>query len=273
MMVLAVMTVRAQIIIGGNVYGGGNKGNVDGSSSVTVRMGDMKKVFGGARMANVGGNSYVNIDGAHASGYMVIDHVYGGNDIAGTIGTAAAVGETLPTELVGNPDNVDNTWNSYVHISTKAEDGEKIFIGQAFAGGNGDYKYELNNTSVTTGTGASAVTKYGYNVYQLPWKSGDPVIATITVKKDEYKPELDKTYLDIQGGTIAYGYGGGNNATVRDRAVIHVDNPSDDVVTHILVDETTRLEADDENYADYEDDLADGKTEAAFGFVFRRYGL
>ena len=262
MMVLAVMTVRAQIIIGGNVYGGGNKGNVDGSSSVTVRMGDMKKVFGGARMANVGGNSYVNIDGAHASGYMVIDHVYGGNDIAGTIGTAAAVGETLPTELVGNPDNVDNTWNSYVHISTKAEDGEKIFIGQAFAGGNGDYKYELNNTSVTTGTGASAVTKYGYNVYQLPWKSGDPVIATITVKKDEYKPELDKTYLDIQGGTIAYGYGGGNNATVRDRAVIHVDNPSDDVVTHILVDETTRLEADDENYADYEDDLADGKTEA-----------
>ena len=244
MMVLAVMTVRAQIIIGGNVYGGGNKGNVDGSSSVTVRMGDMKKVFGGARMANVGGNSYVNIDGAHASGYMVIDHVYGGNDIAGTIGTAAAVGESLPAELLSNPDHVDNTWNSYVHISTKAENEKKIFIGQAFAGGNGDYKYVPNGTSVTTGTGADAVTKHGYNIYQLPWSEGDPIIATITVKEDECKPELDKTYLDIQGGTIAYGYGGGNNATVRDKAVIHVDNPSMVVVNHVYVNPDTRVEVE-----------------------------
>ena len=150
----SLFNVFAQIKIGGNVYGGGNQGEVKGSTKVTVYQGDLNRVFGGARMANVGGDAYVNIDGAHASGYMVINHVYGGNDVSGTIGTAAAVGKTtIPTELNPNdqgvnPDGVKNTWNSYVHLSTKvdgeghaAEDAEKIFIGQLFAGGNGDFNY------------------------------------------------------------------------------------------------------------------------------------
>ena len=107
--------------IGGNVYGGGNQGNVDGSTKVTLRAGDIGvrpvgangkdanptqgldnpkgKVFGGARMANVGGNTLVNVDGENVSGYVLANYVFGGNDIAGTIGTAAAVGEELPTEL------------------------------------------------------------------------------------------------------------------------------------------------------------------------------
>ena len=96
------------IKIGGNVYGGGNKGKVKGNTRVTVKAGDIGatdkpdnerplaeprgRVFGGARMADVGGNTFVNIDGEHATGYMVINQVYGGNDVAGTIGT----GETVP---------------------------------------------------------------------------------------------------------------------------------------------------------------------------------
>ena len=88
---LSTMVAQGQIKIGGNVYGGGNQGEVKGSTKVTVYQGDVNKVFGGARMANVGGDAYVNIDGEHASGYMVINHVYGGNDVSGTIGTAAAV--------------------------------------------------------------------------------------------------------------------------------------------------------------------------------------
>ena len=54
-------------------------------------------------------------------------------------------------------------------------------------------------------------------------------------------PNLDKTYLDIQGGTLFFAHGGGNNATVREKTVIHVDNPSD-VVTQIYVNKDTRLE-------------------------------
>ena len=231
---LATVVAQGQITIGGNVYGGGNKGEVGGSTKVVVYEGDLNKVFGGARMGNVGGNAYVNIDGENASSYIVINHVYGGNDIAGTIGTAEAVDEELPTELTDNTDGVDNTWNSYVHISSKktkdgeaADDEEKIFIGQVFAGGNGDYHYE----STTSG---GEVT---HNIYQ---KKGDttPIATTVTNEGEAgfTLPELNKTYLDIQGGTIFYAHGGGNNATVKEQDVIHVDNPSK-VVTEILVNE------------------------------------
>ena len=116
MILLALTSVKGQVYIGGQVYGGGNHGNVNGSTSVTVKQGNIHKVFGGARMANVGGNAYVNIDGKHATGYTVIDYVYGGNDVSGTIGTAAAIKKTVPLEIVGNPDNVNETWNTFVHI-------------------------------------------------------------------------------------------------------------------------------------------------------------
>ena len=75
-----------RIKIGGNVYGGGNQGNVNGNTTVNVYKGDAELVFGGARMANVGGRSFVNVDGEHASGDIMLTAVYGGNDIAGTIG-------------------------------------------------------------------------------------------------------------------------------------------------------------------------------------------
>ena len=257
-MILALLTTlvaQGQIVIGGNVYGGGNRGEIKGSTKVTVYQGNLNKVFGGARMANVGGNAYVNIDGAHASDYTLINHVYGGNDIAGTIGTAEAVGETLPAELNGNKDNVDNTWNTYVHLSTKLNDdtgeadpnAKKVFIGQLFAGGNGEYDYKPKGDPVTIGTGETAVTKQAYDVYHSPMKAGDPVIATIEIEKDKsgeyiYKPELDKTYLDVQGGTIVYAYGGGNNATVKEKAVIHVDNPSE-VVTELWLDDDSKEQA------------------------------
>ena len=250
----------AQIKIGGNVYGGGNKGAVKGSTNVKVRQGDLQKVFGGARMGNVSGNSYVNIDGKNAEGYMVINYVFGGNDIAGKVGTGEAVSEGLPAEIAGNEDHVDNTWNSYVHLSSKMtaavhytqeecdaynrannlQEGdagykttadiktpatldttnEKAFIGQLFAGGNGDYSYVENGNPYTVGTGEEAVTMQKYDVYLLPRTEGDKPIATITAEENKYKPELDKTYLDVQGGTIVYAYGGGNNATVKEQAVI-----------------------------------------------------
>ena len=234
---LATVVVQGQIKIGGNVYGGGNAGNVDGSTSVRVCAGDINKVYGGARMADVGGNTLVNIDGANATAYILINYVFGGNDIAGTIGTAAAVGEPLPIVLQGNPDGVDDTWNSYVHLSTKLKDdgsgeaatsNEKVFIGQLFAGGNGDYNYEQ-----TSGPGEGKVT---HNIYQEG--TDDPIATKVTDEDDTgfHKPELAKTYLDIQGGTIFFSHGGGNNVTVTEKAVIHVDNPST-VVTAIYVDE------------------------------------
>ena len=113
---LGTIVAQGQIKIGGNVYGGGNQGVVNGSTKVTVKSGDIGailddeasrpledpkgKVFGGARMADVGGNTFVHIDGksdpaAANTNYILINQVFGGNDIAGNIGTAAAVEEDI----------------------------------------------------------------------------------------------------------------------------------------------------------------------------------
>ena len=276
---LSTIVAQGQIRIGGNVYGGGNQAMVKGSTSVTVKAGDIGavldaqatrpltdpkgRVFGGARMANVGGNAFVNIDGKNATDYILINQVYGGNDISGRIGTG-----TVPTlleavlkgaetkETYPNKNAIDNTFNSFVRISTKVlmnngdtvkysqEDvdlastdldnaaygktpgvdakpdptAKKIYIGQLFGGGNGDFKYLDEN-------GDSLRDNDDYVV-----KEGDSIIARSKVPF--VLPEQNKTYLEINGGSIVYGYGGGNNATVKEETVIHFNNPSA-VVNHI----------------------------------------
>ena len=272
----------AQIRIGGNVYGGGNMGEVKGSTKVTVLAGEIGavdsafarplvnpkgKVFGGSRMANIGGNTYVHIDGEHFTkdnsttpDYILINQVFGGNDIAGTIGTAAAVGEDKPEELTAVKEEsdpepkknvVDNTFNSYVRVSTKATNGvpdsdaKKVYIGQLFAGGNGDYDYEQ-----TAGPKAGQVT---HSIYYTTDKDHTTPVAQVVTNTEDVGfqlPELDKTYLEVVGGSIVYAYGGGNNATVKEKTIIHIDNPSK-VVNHILVD-VTGVEANSSTYAAYE---------------------
>ena len=199
LLVMMGSQLRAQIIINGNVYGGGNEGKVNGNTTVTLRAGDLNKVFAGSRMADITGRTFMNIDGAHASDYILANHVYGGNDISGTIGSVAAtkdfesVANILTHEqddLTPNDDkdvHIDASWDAFVRISNGSK---KIYIGQLFGGGNGDYDY--------TGDLAGKVA-----------------------------PDLKKAYLEICGGSIVYAFGGGNNATVTEKTVICVDNPSE----------------------------------------------
>lgn len=210
MLLLASTMVQAQIKIGGNVYGGGNAGTTGGKTSVTIHAGDLKNVYGGARQADIGGSAHVNIDGEHISGDILIDAVYGGNDISGTIGTSA----DIPTGLVNAGENgIDNTYNAFVQTTPERQEttgtGDDavtsqpygIFVGQLFGGGNGDYTY----------------TADGEGTYTV--KDGDTEIAT-----KANKPELAKTYLELRGGTVAFVYGGGNNATVTQNTDICIDN-------------------------------------------------
>ena len=76
-MLLSTMTAQAQITIAGNVYGGGNAGDLGGKTEVLIYEGDIHEVYGGARQANVGGSTFVHIDGEHASNYIVVDKLYG----------------------------------------------------------------------------------------------------------------------------------------------------------------------------------------------------
>jgi len=228
----SMFNVYAQISIGGHVYGGGNAGDVKGNTSVTVRQGDLDRVFGGARMANVEGRAFVNIDGANASNYIVINRLYGGNDIAGTIGKGFSdkSDDELPAlPYAVNNNSVGKSWNAIVLISTKMttnaqneevpDETQKTYIGQLFGGGDGEYTY-------------GSRTEGSKTVYFA--KEGNVEVATS--KTELTPPELDKTFLDIRGGSIVYAYGGGNNATVTKATVISVDNPSE--VVNSIIDAT-----------------------------------
>ncbi len=232
------------IKIGGNVYGGGNEGDTDGNTNVTIRTGQLRDVYGGARMANVTGRAFVNIDGEHGSGMMLIRAIYGGNDIAGTVGTQLNPTDTgvdkLPTVLtevqgVGtSPDDtetskknaINNTWSAVIRTSPMKDsngelkeylnsetDANCILVGSVYGGGNGDYTYTDENGNPL---------QDGEEKYIA--KSGNDIIAT----SDEpfSAPTVKKTYLEINGGCLSQVYGGGNNATVTENTTISMNNPS-----------------------------------------------
>ena len=220
LLLLQLSSAVAQITIGGNVYGGGNAGVVSGQSAVKVYGGTVKgSVYGGARQADVKGSAFVHIDGSKMSDDIIIKTVCGGNDISGTVGRSL----TLPSDLQKASENgIDATYNAFVKTSEERPAGESetqrhIFIGTVYGGGNGDYQYvETTNDK---------------GLYEARDKqSNDKVVATS--KSPFEKPVQDKVYLEIMGGTIAYLYGGGNNATVELNNDIYINNHSQ--VTTVL---------------------------------------
>ena len=239
-LVLAAPSARAQVTIGGNVYGGGNEGEVDGNTTVTIRDGQISKVFGGGRMANVGGRAFVNLDGENASStsHIFIGSVYGGNDISGTVGTAVSLSDTgkdkVPAELTDvlrgsqtlttNPEknDINNSWSAFVR-SSKMTDEESInhaiLVGSVYGGGNGDYAYDSDDD----------VPEAGKTTHYIKDKLTGETIATTVTNSGEpgfTEPELAKAYLEINGGCLSQVYGGGNLATVTDNTVISMDNHS-----------------------------------------------
>ena len=200
---LSASFVQAQIVIGGNV-------------------------FGGARQANVGKSTFVNVGADHHD--VLINSVYGGNDISGTIGYS----DNVPTELDeaalneitdADGDNEGKNYkgyNTFVRVSPEATkttgEGDNavttqlynIFIGNLFGGGNGDYIHEVN--------GDKRIIKD---------KKTDEILAEVTISEGDFNyPDVSKAYLEIRGGTVAFVYGGGNNATVTEATDICIDNNS-----------------------------------------------
>ena len=167
--------------------------------AATVAQGQINihgNVYGGARQANVGGSTFVNVAADYHD--VIINGVFGGNDIAGTIDSSKTMPITSPIVNTSTKAYVNNTFNAFIRIEptynkTSLTTKHNLFIGQLYGGGNGAYDYD------------SADSPY----------------------KGMVKPEIAKTYLEVQGGTIAYVFGGGNEATVKDSTVICIDNESD----------------------------------------------
>ena len=267
---------QIDIKIDGNVYGGGNQAKVKGNTTVTVREGDIDRVFGGARMADVGGRTFVNIEplpddkstnDVNEGTAILINQVYGGNDISGTIGTYKGdpnAADTVPTALTAvkrvsedadNPKKnaIDKTWNTFVRlggyidptthkadpISHTGDDDHRsthnaLLIGSLFAASNGEYDYD-HQTDPESGQ----TTHYIY----MKGDIGGTLIATKTTGAGDVGfqvPDIAKAYLEIVGGCAGSTYGGGNDATVTEKTVIYVDNPTQ-VVNEVLVNGTDIL--------------------------------
>ncbi len=218
-----------------NVYGGGNQADLMGHTKVHILGGDVHApgVFGGARLANIYGYSYVFVDGQNLKNDLIVNCIYGGNDISGTIASSTKWAWTNPESknMVFPFDNqintdVDKTWNAFVRTTNpdKADGtGKKIFIGQVFGGGNGDYDtYADYDTKVTI-----PLKEWNSSAGEYQEVEGGKTFTDLTGR-----PTLVKTYLEIGGGTIAYLYGGGNAATVTEKTIICIDNSSE-VVTSI----------------------------------------
>ena len=122
MAIMFSVPAKAQVVIGGNVYGGGNQGDLEGNANVELKGGIVKgNVFGGARMADIDGKTYVHINGADADSALIVKAVYGGNDISGRI-TGSGASENA-------------------HILASTNTNHPVIIGALYGGGNGDYKY------------------------------------------------------------------------------------------------------------------------------------
>ena len=239
-LLFCTLNLSAQISIGGNVYGGGNEGEVNGNTTVTLRDGTISKVFGGGRMANVNGRAFVNIDGEHASATskIMIGSVYGGNDISGTVGVNVNLNDTgkdqVPAELTDvlrgaetltdhpEKNDINNSWSSFVRSSKMTGEesfDHSILVGSVYGGGNGDYAYDSEDD----------VPEAGKTTHYIKDKLTNEIIATTVTPTGGAgftAPELAKAYLEINGGCLSQVYGGGNNATVTDNTVISMDNLS-----------------------------------------------
>ena len=245
-LLFCTLNLSAQISIGGNVYGGGNEGEVNGNTTVTLRDGTISKVFGGGRMANVNGRAFVNIDGEHASATskIMIGSVYGGNDISGTVGVNVNLSDTgkdqVPAELTDvlrgtetladhpEKNDINNSWSAFVRSSemknkTTGDNEESfdhsILVGSVYGGGNGDYAYDSE----------ADAPEAGKTTHYIKDKLTNEIIATTVTPTGGAgftAPELAKAYLEINGGCLSQVYGGGNNATVTDNTVISMDNHS-----------------------------------------------
>ena len=189
------------------------------------------KVFGGARRANVEGHTYVRIGAENHD--VVITAVYGGNDIAGTIGTH----HTKPDEITSTHVDADDLQEFNTYVRTEKEvDGKHLFIGQLFGSGYGDYPYDNERT------GDNNRKIYDLDLTYYVWNTQTGWGNTTDHLEGILKPEVGKAYVDVHGGTIAYVYGGGDNVTVTENTQICINNESE-VTTEIIdkQDNTTNL--------------------------------
>ncbi|MDO5447090.1 MAG: hypothetical protein Q4F34_04850, partial [Prevotellaceae bacterium] len=139
-----------------------------------------------------------------------------------------------PTKHPNRAINVNQIWNTIVESTPKAEDNDmKLFVGNTFGAGNGayDYVYAGSSTSGSLTLPFHKVLdsdgKWVVDTDYLEDANGDRVTTGGAYQKtfnNLLVPNTDRTYLQLEGGTYGYVYGGGNNTTVYGSVDIYINN-------------------------------------------------
>ncbi len=246
-----------------NVYGGGNQADLIGSAFTRLDAGNIYgNVFGSARMADTYGytNIVIGYDDASADKTkpLYVKAVYGGNDIAGEsartmdamthilagawnffssapafIGKATVAYADRPEWKPYDEQTITYSYspvpkqvnvNGAINMSditnhivmSQHIPGKSMFVGNLFAGGNGDYDYKADDVQgqvkLIDELNDDGITPKSYKIFG----SADNPLS---------KPDAKKAYLQLEGGTFGYVYGGGNNATITASTDIYINNP------------------------------------------------
>ncbi|MCQ2297762.1 MAG: hypothetical protein MJZ51_03965, partial [Bacteroidales bacterium] len=198
MLVLSTAMATAQITVGGNVFGGGRKADVNGKSDILV----------------VGiANQTTQING-----------VFGGNDIAGGV-----KGDGSKIVIGADPDQQDP--------STYSGNNHAIEIMEVYGAGNGYYTYpspvevDINSHGVTSGNDRTFTG--GVYEFEDHDRTSENPIETIT-GEGKLVPHIHKTNISVLGSGVKIVdlFGGAKNAFVLDNCATAVNIKIDNGIIH-----------------------------------------
>ena len=205
--------------IDGNVFGGGNKGNVTGNATVNICTADYsgttgfegvsvgKSVYGGGSEADVHGNTSVTMSGGNrteVNGAYVYDGVYGGG-LKGSVGTF-----TRTTDVTTESNNFDHSTHSATCLGkpTACADGTGTCTVVVSGGQVGPIEVATKGMKNVGGDGPVDVG------FVFGAGRGD-VENPNDIKDADFHTFVNKTDVTISGGLImASVYGGGENGRV-----------------------------------------------------------
>ena len=224
--ILSFTTPSLAQTIGGNVFGGGNQGDVNQSSTVELRGGFIEgNVFGGGNEAKVENSTSVTISGGELK-----RNVYGAGN-QGNVGSSSTVtlkGGTIMGDVYGGAREANVGGRTFVDVNATSA----LLVSGVYGGNDVSGTIGKSDALPFSPSLSDAITT-DWNSFVRIANNTHPVIigslygggnGAYTYDDESKKPELGKTYLEILGGIFGNIYGGGNNATVTGNTVIYMNN-------------------------------------------------
>ncbi len=202
LLVFGTFGASAQVVVNGNVFGGGNAANVSGNSTVLMQDNATVEtdVYGGGALANVGTNNSnattVTIEGGNVGG-----NVYGGG--LGNAGTAALVNGVVTVNI-----GKDNGGS----VSGEATIGGAVFGCNNVNGTPKDNVF-VNIYKTSRTNGVNTVSDNGFALSEVFGGGNKAAYLPATTGK------VTTVHIYTCDNTIEYVYGGGNAADVGNNSV------------------------------------------------------